>query len=78
MDNIWQYLNNKKTNFGAGLLLAAMIVQKLSEIWAGPSIPVWIPQMVETLEWLGSLITGVGLGHKGVKRIQNRKVESDR
>lgn len=66
----WKYLNNKKTVIGSALLLAAVVITKMSGIWVDDPPPEWIPKLVETLEWFGGLITGVGLGHKGVKAVK--------
>ncbi len=43
----------------------------MTEIWTGELPPEWIPKLIETLEWFGSLFAGVGLGHKGVKAVRN-------
>ncbi len=67
MTEIWKWMNNKKTSIGAALLLAALIVERLFGIWAGEPCPDWVPKLVETLQWLGGLFTGVGLTHKGIK-----------
>jgi hypothetical protein len=29
----------------------------------------WIPKLVETLDWIGGVFTGIGLTHKGTKSI---------
>lgn len=73
---IWNYLNNKKTTIGSALLLSAVVLQKMAEIWTGELTPEWIPKVIETLEWFGTLFAGVGLGHKGVKAVQNREAQS--
>ncbi|MEW6236598.1 MAG: hypothetical protein AB1656_14535 [Candidatus Omnitrophota bacterium] len=64
---IWLFLNNKKTNIGSFLLLAAMVLEKTVTIWSGGTAPDWLPKAVETLQWLGGASAGVGLTHKGVK-----------
>jgi hypothetical protein len=65
INKVWELLNNKKTNIGAGLLLTAVVLSKLSGIWEIDAS--WIPKLVETLEWAGGLFSGVGLTHKVVK-----------
>ena len=70
MKTLWDWFNNKKTTIGAALLLAAMVLQKMAEIWVGSGSPEWAPKLIETLDWLGGLFAGVGLSHKGVKAIQ--------
>ncbi len=67
MQTIWKGLNGKKTALGAGLFMAAFILQKMLEIWWGSSIPDWGPKLVETLEWFGGIFSGIGLSHKGIK-----------
>ena len=64
---IWKRLNRKKTNIGAGLLLAALVLGKLAGIWDWDAE--WISKMVETLQWTGGLFTGIGLSHKGIKQV---------
>ena len=73
MESAWNWLNNKKTNIGAALLLAAMILQKMVEIWSGNDSPDWVLKTTQTLEWIGGLFAGIGLGHKGVKAVNNPK-----
>lgn len=75
LQTIWHYLNNKKTTIGAALLLAAMVMQKLAEIWLDNIPPDWLPRLIETLQWLGGLMTGVGLSHKGVKTLTSMSPE---
>lgn len=68
MKALWELFNKKKTAIGAGLLLAALILGKMSATWdieAG-----WIAPMIETLEWFGGMFAGVGLGHKSVKAVK--------
>jgi hypothetical protein len=62
---IIEFFNNKKTNIGAALLLAALVISKLSGIWEIDAD--WIPKIAETLEWAGGLFSGIGLTHKTVK-----------
>ncbi len=73
MFKLWSLLNNKKTSIGAALMLAAMVLQQAADIWAGPSSPDWILKAIETLQWLGGLFGGVGLGHKTVKSMKHRR-----
>lgn len=70
---LWNLLNNKKTSIGAALMLAAMALQQASDIWTGPTSPDWILKVIETLQWLGGMFGGVGLSHKTVKSMRDRR-----
>ena len=72
MMKFWKMLNNKKTTIGSTLLLSAIIIEKMASIWISDTPPDWIPNLIVTLEWFGSLLTGVGLGHKGIKAASNQ------
>lgn len=71
MKTMWEKLDTRKTTIGAGMLISALVLEKLAEIWMGPTQPDWVPKLVESLEWLGGFVAGVGLGHKGVKQWKN-------
>ena len=62
----WEWFNGKKTAIGATLLFIATF---LSEIivskWDAQGG--WIQPTIETLQWLGMALTGLGLGHKAIK-----------
>jgi len=73
MMKYWNYLNQKKTVIGSVLLFAAVVIQAMVGIWSGEVTPEWILKLVETLEWFGGLITGVGLGHKGTKALSTKR-----
>jgi hypothetical protein len=62
---LWYLFNNKKTAIGAALLFLATALTKMAAIWNLNFD--WITPMIETLEWIGLVFSGVGLGHKGVK-----------
>lgn len=64
---VWVFLNNKKTTIGAALLFASLVVAKMAGIWEIEYD--WIPKLVETLDWIGGVFTGIGLTHKGTKSI---------
>lgn len=68
---IWNYFNGKKTSIGALILtLAFLITQVQSQVFVGIwgiEVPVWVDKTVLTLEWVGSILSGVGLLHKKVK-----------
>ncbi|MDP8244905.1 MAG: hypothetical protein P9L94_12535 [Candidatus Hinthialibacter antarcticus] len=70
---LWSLFNNKKTSIGAVLMLAAMVLQQATDIWAGTVSPEWMLKLIETLQWLGGLFGGVGLGHKTVKTMRERR-----
>lgn len=64
---VWLWLNEKKTTIGAICFFAAMVMQKMAEIWLDAQTPDWAPKLIETLEWCGGIFSGVGLSHKGMK-----------
>lgn len=62
----WEWWNGKKTLVGSVLLLAsAFCTQVLVGIWEWN--PWWMDKTVLTLDWVGMIVTGGGLAHKGVK-----------
>ena len=66
MTEFWNWLSGKKTIIGATLLLAsAFATQVVIGIWDFD--PDWMPRMVETLDWIGGVITAGGLVHKAAK-----------
>lgn len=69
---IWTFIDGKKTNIGAALLFAAMIIEKLAEIWMGADTPLWIPKLIETLQFFGGTVFGIGLGHKIGKAMESK------
>lgn len=73
MKKVWLCLNEKKTTIGAILFFTAIVLQKMVEIWLDAPIPDWIPKLVETLEWGGGIFSGVGLSHKGMKWMNQKK-----
>ena len=60
---IWNWLDGKKTTIGAALLLLATF---LSEVIVGKwHVEVsWMQPAIETLNWVGMAVTGLGIGHK--------------
>ncbi|MBZ0256221.1 hypothetical protein K8I31_09175 [bacterium] len=70
---LWSFFNNKKTTIGAAFMLAAMVVQQATDIWAGTASPDWILKLIETLQWMGGLFGSVGLSHKTVKAARLRR-----
>ena len=65
MKQLWTWLDGKKTNMGAALLL----------LWEGWQLA--FPNLISDRweEWIGgiiALITGVGLGHKGIKSLKTK------
>ncbi len=64
--NIFEWFNGKKTIIGATILFVATF---LSEIIIGKwHVTVdWMQPLIETLNWLGMAMTGLGLGHKAFK-----------
>lgn len=68
---IWGYLSGKKTAIGAGVLtiafgLTQIDTQVVQGIWH-LTMPQWFAPTIETLQWIGSVFSGVGLIHKSQK-----------
>ena len=64
----WTWFDGKKTTIAAGVLVAsAFAEQVLVGIW-GVTWP-WLPQAMQTADWIGMVLGGAGLVHKGVKLI---------
>lgn len=59
----WNYLDGKKTTIGAALLFLATF---LSEVIIGKwhAEAAWLQPTIETLNWIGMAVTGLGIGHK--------------
>lgn len=72
MIELWKFLDSKKTTIGAALFLAATIISAMAGIWAGDNPPEWIAKVIETLNWFGGMFSGVGLAHKGIKKVKSK------
>lgn len=66
MPKFWNLLNGKKTNIGASALLVSAVLRQTAAIW-GFEAASWIGPVCDTLDYLGGVLAGVGLGHKAVK-----------
>lgn len=65
---IWQGLDGYKTKIGATLLVLALVLKRIVEIWSGTvDFPDFMDQILKTLEYLGGVLAGVGGVHKAVK-----------
>lgn len=69
--SIWNAFNGKKTAIGAIILTLAFIITQVEaqvfvSIW-GIAVPAWVDKSVLTLQWVGSVFSGVGVLHKSVK-----------
>jgi hypothetical protein len=61
------WLNGKKTAIGAIVLfLATFLSEVVGGIWNVEAL--WLTNLIETLDWIGMAITGVGLTHKMAKK----------
>ena len=68
---IWEALNGKKTAIGAAILAGTFFLVQfktavLVGIWHAP-VPPAFDNSVLTAEWIGSVLSGVGLIHKAAK-----------
>lgn len=71
LQGLWDAFNGKKTAIGAFLLtfafaLTQIDVQVIQGIWE-LTTPTWFAPMIKTLEWVGSVFSGVGLIHRAKK-----------
>lgn len=66
MNTIIEYFNGKKTTIGAIILfLATFLSEVIVSKW---NVQVdWMQPLIETLNWVGMAMTGLGLGHKAMK-----------
>jgi len=62
LEKLWRLFNNKKTNIGSALLLAALFIRLTR-----PEQSLWADILVQIGEALGGTAVVVGLTHKGVK-----------
>ena len=65
-NKFFEFLSGKKTTIGAILLfLATFMLEVVVGKWHASAD--WIQPTIETLQWIGMALTGIGLGHKAVK-----------
>ncbi|NIS37849.1 hypothetical protein GWN26_02535 [Candidatus Saccharibacteria bacterium] len=69
MKKLWKFLNGKKTNIGAVLMVAATVLEIFLDSY-GLKIEV-LQDTVVFLNRIGALIGAGGLGHKTIKRLKN-------
>ncbi len=62
---IWNWLDGKKTNIGAFMVAAAVVILKLAGIWNLHWT--FLQPLLDTLNYLGTLLVGIGLGAKATK-----------
>jgi len=68
--NLWNWLDGKKTTIGAVLLfLSTFLSEVIVSKWGVTAA--WMTPSIETLNWLGMALTGLGLGHKALKPTVN-------
>lgn len=66
MITIWEYLNGKKTNIGAGLAFLATVLTALGIVWNLPQFA-WWPKIIQSVEIISGVFSGTGLIHKAIK-----------
>lgn len=68
MTKLWQLINGKKTNTAAIVaMLSAFLSQVVVKIWGLDAA--WMSNIIATIDWIVMVLGTVGLGHKGVKKI---------
>lgn len=66
LNQIWIALSGKKTIIGSVFLtLSAFSSQVVINIW-GVDVA-WLPKAIDTFDWIGMILGGTGLLHKGAK-----------
>lgn len=56
---VWNFLNGNKTAIGMGLLWLAEYIPE--------DLMLWVIPVKAILQWIGGLLTGVGVAHKIAK-----------
>ena len=65
---LWTWLDGKKTIIGAIVLtLSAFAQQILVDIWHVDWA--WLPNLINTFDWIGLAVGGTGLMHKASKAL---------
>lgn len=71
-NKFWNFFNGKKTVIGLLCMYGVMFINEVViDIWAIDSPA--LPKIAKTLGWLGLIIGGGGLIHKGIKVKQEEK-----
>src|SRR3972149_506606 len=61
-----EWFNGKKTIIGSIMMtIAIFLTEVVIGIWAADWV--WLPGVISTLNWVGMLLGGTGLIHKGIK-----------
>ena len=71
LTQLWNYFDGKKTSIGAAILTFAFCLTQVdSQVYIGiwkQTNPAWFDPFIQTIEWVGTAFSGVGLLHKGAK-----------
>lgn len=67
MGFIWELFDGKKTNVGATMLVVALAMTNLGDIWGWGGVE-WFDNIIASLNWIGGILTPGGLIHKGIKK----------
>lgn len=65
LKNLWNWFNGKKTIIGLTLLAIISVDTQVAGIWH--FTPAWLTQINDTLAYIGDILAGGGLLHKGYK-----------
>lgn len=66
LKDFWAWLDGKKTTFGAIILfIATFFSSVIVGIWHVEGT--WVQPIIDTLNWVGMAVTGIGLGFKAAK-----------
>jgi len=65
---IWNWFSGKKTVIATTILIVAAFCQQvLIGVWSADWT--WLPQLIQSFEWIGMVLGGTGLIHKAAKTI---------
>lgn len=59
---LFTWLNGKKTNIGAAILIVAVAIPQVFSLWG--YAPGWEQPLVQTLNYIGEGLGSTGLAHK--------------
>lgn len=71
LKQLWEYFNGKKSVIGGAILTFAFFVNQFDQqvligYWHIVN-PIWYQPLLDTVDWFGAVLGGVGIIHKAVK-----------
>lgn len=66
MKQLWELFNGHKTTIAAIIMMAAIFGNEVViDIWQYN--PHWMPKLIQTFNWIGMSLGGIGIAHKTSK-----------